>query len=438
MNSSPFKQSYRTVENQDTASENTLNIVNNLGQLNEDKKKKVGNYSIEMQQIIDNGGELPAAEYTEIFDTLKYEMQPSYTQANSQREKALLQREQTIMAESVNDFSGIKTKIAQLWDENKLSSNWKNTQRGRAVLEKITSKNSVLTKKGCPEGEECRGDEGELGVMMPDFGVIDAANDQIKYLDNQINELESSGIYDDKAINDLYSQRLELQNTIDAGPLKWTSIPELESMVKEVDEPAKQGIMKGGQDWKKIGMNSNPEDNIPFNRADAKDYINKIQAKSDKESLIYDEMIDGRVFYNDLVNWIKGSETGGRTYKDLGITDLQLEDADINADGIIDDNEAKNLANALINNKEVDGNGKLMIDNYLSDYYVNFLENQHKLGVNNMKKKVDPDAPGTPGESGYEPPVKYEDLDVEGKRIWNKLRNENKASKYIPGSLGKV
>ena len=209
-------------------------------------------------------------------------------------------------------------------------------------------------------------------------------------------------------------------------------------MVKEVDEPAKQGIMKGGQDWKKIGMNSNPEDNIPFNRADAKDYINKIQAKSDKESLIYDEMIDGRVFYNDLVNWIKGSETGGRTYKDLGITDLQLEDADINADGIIDDNEAKNLANALINNKEVDGNGKLMIDNYLSDYYVNFLENQHKLGVNNMKKKVDPDAPGTPGESGYEPPVKYEDLDVEGKRIWNKLRNENKASKYIPGSLGKV
>ena len=134
MNSSPFKQSYRTVENQDTASENTLNIVNNLGQLNEDKKKKVGNYSIEMQQIIDNGGELPAAEYTEIFDTLKYEMQPSYTQANSQREKALLQREQTIMAESVNDFSGIKTKIAQLWYENKLSSNWKNTQRGRAVL----------------------------------------------------------------------------------------------------------------------------------------------------------------------------------------------------------------------------------------------------------------------------------------------------------------
>ena len=37
---------------------------------------------------------------------------------------------------------------------------------------------------------------------------------------------------------------------------------------------------------------------------------------------------------------------------------------------------------------------------------------------------VDPDAPGTPGEPGYEPPVKYEDLDEKGKKIWNDLRKK--------------
>ena len=33
---------------------------------------------------------------------------------------------------------------------------------------------------------------------------------------------------------------------------------------------------------------------------------------------------------------------------------------------------------------------------------------------------VDPDAPGTPGKPGYEPPVKRKDLDAEGKKIFDK------------------
>ena len=39
---------------------------------------------------------------------------------------------------------------------------------------------------------------------------------------------------------------------------------------------------------------------------------------------------------------------------------------------------------------------------------------------------MDPDAPGTPGQPGYEPPVKYEDLNEEGKKLWNELRNKKK------------
>jgi len=43
-------------------------------------------------------------------------------------------------------------------------------------------------------------------------------------------------------------------------------------------------------------------------------------------------------------------------------------------------------------------------------------------------KPVDPDAPGTPGKPGYEPSVKYEDLDEAGKKLWHKVRG----TKYTP------
>jgi len=41
------------------------------------------------------------------------------------------------------------------------------------------------------------------------------------------------------------------------------------------------------------------------------------------------------------------------------------------------------------------------------------------------QNKVDPDAPGTPGKPGYEPPVVREELDAKGKEIYDNLRKEN-------------
>jgi len=58
-------------------------------------------------------------------------------------------------------------------------------------------------------------------------------------------------------------------------------------------------------------------------------------------------------------------------------------------------------------------------------------EREFKLDIKRAKKKkspakqkVDPDAPGTPGKPGYEPPVKREDLDEKGKLLWDKIRSK--------------
>ena len=58
---------------------------------------------------------------------------------------------------------------------------------------------------------------------------------------------------------------------------------------------------------------------------------------------------------------------------------------------------------------------------------------------NDYSKKntyVDPDAPGTPGTPGYEPPVKREDLDEKGKKIWDSKRKKSGAPNYKKGYYG--
>ena len=52
-----------------------------------------------------------------------------------------------------------------------------------------------------------------------------------------------------------------------------------------------------------------------------------------------------------------------------------------------------------------------------------------------VKQKVDPDAPGTPGKPGYEPPVKREDLDEKGKAIFDKHRTKDIEGPKTEGNI---
>ena len=50
---------------------------------------------------------------------------------------------------------------------------------------------------------------------------------------------------------------------------------------------------------------------------------------------------------------------------------------------------------------------------------------QKQFSAKSPLSQVDPDAPGTPGTEGYEPPVNREELDSKGKEIYDNLRKEN-------------
>ena len=54
------------------------------------------------------------------------------------------------------------------------------------------------------------------------------------------------------------------------------------------------------------------------------------------------------------------------------------------------------------------------------------------------KDYIDPDAPGTPGQPGFEPPVLREDLDERGKQIWDAHRAKKKGAFKKEGKTGRV
>ena len=50
---------------------------------------------------------------------------------------------------------------------------------------------------------------------------------------------------------------------------------------------------------------------------------------------------------------------------------------------------------------------------------------QKQFSAKSPLSQVDPDAPGTPGKPGYEPPVVRGELDAKGKKIYDDLKKEN-------------
>ena len=50
---------------------------------------------------------------------------------------------------------------------------------------------------------------------------------------------------------------------------------------------------------------------------------------------------------------------------------------------------------------------------------------QKQFSAKSPLSQVDPDAPGTKGKPGYEPPVVREELDAKGKEIYDDLKKEN-------------
>ena len=93
---------------------------------------------------------------------------------------------------------------------------------------------------------------------------------------------------------------------------------------------------------------------------------NLIGKSSNIKSPVYDEMIPGRIFYDDLIETAMNN-----TYGDLGINSK-----DVNVKDGVDEREAKIIVDELVNNPDHED----LLKEEMLGYFTNYVEKQWNVG----------------------------------------------------------
>tara|TARA_Y100000593_G_C4313344_1_gene339507 strand:- start:1094 stop:2395 length:1302 start_codon:yes stop_codon:yes gene_type:complete len=358
------------------------------------KKVDANDWTEQSHKILDKAGELPNAEYLSLYDNLDNEIKEQYNQAvidGDKKKQAMILKDIADMGRDYADYKDYLYTLAQDNLSGTLSNNMLHYDReGMEIMKLLNADTARLVRKPCEEGVPC---DVEMGIMLPNFEIIDEAEKHVSILENQINTLYRQGDFDgdgnwigDYDMMESLQAKLEQYNAVlEDGPEKWTSLQTIKSKTKRKDKSSADIIEATLQQSYNNGYNSTVDDPSQFDMEHARQkFENSVLADGDFKSLIYDEMIPGRNFYDDFLKMIKGEMAQGLTYSDLGVTDEQLADADVNKDDIIDDEEAENIAQFIINDNTETENGKSMIHEYVSNYFLNIFKRNHEKGLTNM------------------------------------------------------
>ena len=164
---------------------------------------------------------------------------------------------------------------------------------------------------------------------------------------------------------------------------KWMSTYDLEGLIEEqsFDRSSSDILNAAATQSMEAAANAVPGREVDFNEeANARIIETQVVNKGNKRSLIYDEHVGGKSFYENLQ-----SALTNHTYSDLGIDEETVKILDPTDDGRISSDDAKIITEAVIENED-------MVKDQLTKYYTNFLRQNHNLGVKNrpMTPEEDP------------------------------------------------
>jgi len=401
------------------------NAIENLGKQLDKKKKANHDYTEAAERILDNAGELSAEEYAAIHDLINEKKKVDFINAvkeGNNKKQALQLREISMMGNQCTDYKDTRETLAKNVFMGNTSNQMKHDPRGQAVLRILDDDKPHLVQKKCPEGVNCK-NKDEMGIMMPAFDKMDAAEDELRqimqdlaYLENpeNIRQLGYRAIYDntssspfakkenvnnennevnqsidiDNVKRELNIRQTQLKAFLDSDPEEWTSLQSMKRNIKLKDINSANFLTAQADSFYKVALNSQPDTDLEFDTPRIKRIVDKrITKDGDMYSMIYDEMINGRVFYDDFRDMIMGKNVGGRTYRDLGINEEDLKGADRNMDSIIDQEEANVIAKSILSNPATNEEGLTMIQEYLSNYFIMFFKNNHEQGIKHRDKR---------------------------------------------------
>ena len=368
------------------------NLANILQESIENKRKQKGDYGKEMQKILDNDGALSSVDKENARELISGSNYDQFVNGNSDEQKKALDKLKNWEKQHY-DFTGIMHDFASAERYGGLSNHFLDSERGRELMS--LADDSERSLELMENGED-------LGVRLTDWDLISETESNIVNIESKIGEFEtliSEGLDPDdnrfqSELDSLYAQRDELQDLLNAGPTRLHSLQEFESMIMKKDTNSRDVLIQAAKMQRQDGFNASPEDDVIFNYNKNYNFVNNTLIQNGNfNSLVTDEIMPGRIFKNDFIKMIQGATDGtgtmvqGTTYADLGITPEMLEGADTNIDDEIDEDEATAIYNAVMENKETSRQ-------YLSEYFVTFLENnfnqgKHDRGGSSIKENND-------------------------------------------------
>jgi len=308
-----------------------------------------------VNRVLDNGGELPGSEYDALFTHISQDLKPRYLNG-SDKDKALTIREMNMKSGNVKEYKAFREQLAAAYNTKALMNGWVEGNQGSAVMSLLKDEPRLVQKK-CPENVNCP-DRDQLGVVMPDFKIVNSAVNQIKRLQSKFAGVE----LDDVVKKELNKKLKDLNTIIESNGERWMSISSLKKLIRLKDNKSKELLKTMGNNWLNQAFKSNPAERVPFNKAAAEQVVRSslVKKSSNLQSLAYDEMIPGRIFFNDIQEKIQKT-TPWKNPED-----------------------AKKIAISLIN--EPDNKPKL--ENELTTYYTGFLKRQWEMGERNKPKST--------------------------------------------------
>ena len=329
-----------------------------------------------VQQNLDNGGELAAGEYDSLYTSFR-EQRDRFIEG-TKKDRALIKRDLNMSAESIKMYKTFRQDLSAAFNTKQLMKGWTYSAQGEAVMDLLRDE-PRLTRKQCPDGEPCP-DKDQIGVVIPNFDSVRTAHGRIRDLDTKFANLSSEEKKLENVYKDYQNRKAMLQEVIDTNGEQWTSISNLKQFIKLQDEGSRKAISKMGNNYLTQSTKSNPADNIQFNRAAAERQVrsNIVNASNNKQSLIYDEMITNRTFWNDMFNNLRS----------------QYDNED----------DVRRIADNIVHNPLFEKE----LDNELTNYFVNHLKKQWNTGKGNRPNPANIDQnKKQPSNENVEKPIRY-------------------------------
>ncbi len=314
-----------------------------------------------VEKILDTSGELPPEEYSNIYQSL-------LTKRNrfidgTKEDRAMIKREANQMKEAIVAYRSFRQDLAAAYKTGSLMSTWADGEQGEAVMGLLDDAPRLVQKK-CPEGLNCA-DKDQIGVVMPDFSTVNDARQRMFELHSKRKE-----IITDEDTADAYNDAMSgLKQIVEKQGAKWTDIANLKKMIRLKDNQSQDVLAKMGNNYLRTSSNALERENPQFNELAARRQVRAtlVDKASNIQSLAYDEMIPGRVFFNDIKEKTK-----------LDFMKARGENANPQEAEDFADRTAKFMIN--------DPRYQKQFKEELTNYFTGFLRKQYNTGVLNRKR----------------------------------------------------